>query len=193
MFFFNSLLFCGEPSIAQVFENWHLVFSVILSAEAVLLCFLTSLIGTNRTFYVSSLPWRLISGIWKIYLTSYRVCASSAPRFGIFWTSISNIKLVTGMNMNRSSPVSSDTSWRATSNQFPLPSAWLPGCNHRFSFLWWSRTVDLRSGVTSHAEPVRCPSRQLLSRLLGWASINLKVWRFAISSVWSNVLCALIH
>ena len=121
------------------------------------------------------------------------MCAGSAPRFGILWTSISNIKLVTGMNMDRSSPVSSDASSRATWNKFPLPSAWPPGYNNGLSFLWWIRTVDLQSGATNHVELVRCPSRQLLSRLLGWDSINLKVWRFAISSVWSNDLCVLIR
>jgi len=52
--------------------------------------------------------------------------------------------------MDGSSSVSSDSYLKATSDRFPLPSAWPRGYNYRLSFLWLSKNVDFQLRITSY-------------------------------------------
>ena len=70
--------------------------------------------------------------------------------------------------MDGSSSVSSDSYLNATSDKFPLPSAWPRGYNYRLSFLWLSKNVDFQSRITSHDEAVRRLWKQILSSNWNW-------------------------
>ena len=76
------------------------------------------------------------------YLNAYIL----VPLYFLEFTGI-YIKISSGLKMDGSSSVSSDSYLNATSDRFPLPSAWPRGYNYRLSFLWLSKNVDFQSRI----------------------------------------------